>query len=105
MNFGGRVVGEKGEDEPGAGVVLFTKAEYKEEQVHGRTLCKCVVWVPVAIRAFVPQAAGRVGLSRPMVVSRGEHPEAFRVETLPGERGEEPGQTPRGIYVKRRSNS
>lgn len=27
MNFSGRVVGEKGEDEPGAGVVLFTKAE------------------------------------------------------------------------------
>lgn len=59
----------RSEDEPGAGVMLFTKAESTRRRKwhmerHQLPPCKCVVWVSVGSQAPVLQASGCLGPSR-----------------------------------------
>lgn len=59
--------------------------------MHGKTLGPRVVWMPLGIGAFVQWTVCRpCGPEQaPQWLAEGEHLEALRMETLPGERGEE----------------
>lgn len=61
--------------------MLFIKAEYEEEHVHRKILCKCQ-WPP----GICPVGCWPCGSEQaPQWSGGGEYLEAFRVETLPGE--------------------
>ena len=87
---------DRSEDDPGARVVLFTKAESMRRRQwyverHQLPPCKCAVWVPWAVRhpSRGPLAVWvRVGS---VVVCRGKCPERAKLPGSGVRRTEEPG--------------